>query len=455
MTRRGATLVLVLMVVGGVHAPARASESPSPFERYLTAGDRAEREGRYLEAEEKFNAAIAEAKRADPRRLGLALNHLARLYESKGDEAKASVLREKALAADEQTLGPADTRVINDLANLAFFASMRNEDAKAEKLFKQALELQDQNPEVSEYQKTNLLGNFADLYLREQKYAECEPLLERALDIIANSSQPWNSQEVVMLRDQLAKAYRLEGNESAAQEVENHAYEGIPRGGDASLNAIQTTLEQADNAQRRGNLVAAEDGYREVIAATENKGGVMYDSILYFGLEGLARVCAAGERDEEAEAYFLRAIDVRERNALEGNRSMARGIGYLVPLLNLYQKRGRLFDMEPVCERALTLQEKVLGADDEALARTLLLFGSVYTQEQKFSEALPLYARAVSIQEKNLGPSQQLASTLGQYADLLRRLGELDEAEAAQARAGAILKQIAPPKPKEALPQGQ
>jgi tetratricopeptide (TPR) repeat protein len=430
------------MLASGAPSPSRASEPRTAFDKYLAAGDSALRADRYVEAEKMFAAAIAEAKKSDPQRLGLALDHLANLKLMTGDETKAAELRGKALAADQQALGPTDARVINDLANEAFFCSMHDQDAEAEKLFKQALELQDQNPEVSEYHKTNLLGNFCDLYMRQQRYAECEPLLERALEIIANSSRPWNSQEVVMLRHKLADVYRHDGKESEAQELENRAFEGIRQAGNPTLNSLQLTLEQADDSLRRGNTVAAEDAYREVIAATENKGGLRSDSMLYFALEGLGRLCAAGERDDEAEGLYLRAIEVRERNAMEGNLPMARGLGYLVPLLNLYQKQGRLFDMEPVRSLALAMQEKVLGSEDKAVADTLLLFAEVYRQEAKYQEALSLYARAAKNQEKNLGPSRQLAGTLGKYADLLRRLGEKDEADAVHARADAMLKQI-------------
>ena len=442
MAGRRAALVLLLMLASGAASPSSRSEPKTAFDKYLAAGDSDVRASRYVEAEKMFAAAIDEAKKSDPRRLGLALNHLANLYLNTGDEAKAAEFRKQALAADQQNLGPTDARVINDLANEAFFCSMHNQDAEAEKLFKQVLELQDQNPEVSDYSKTNLLGNFCDLYMRQQRYAECEPLLERALDIIANSSRPWNSQDVVMLRHRLADAYRQEGKESEAQELENRAFEGIRQAGDPAINSLRLTLEQADDSQRRGNTVAAEDGYREVIAATENKGGLHYDSILYFALEGLGRLCAAGERDDEAEGLYIRAIEVRERNALEGNLPMARGLGYLVPLLNLYQKHGRLFDMEPVYSQALAMQEKVLGPEDKAVADTMLLFAELYTQETKYQEALPLCARAAKIQEKTFGPSRQLADTLAKYADLLQRLGEKEEADAVRARADAILKQI-------------
>ena len=97
--------------------------------------------------------------------------------------------------------------------------------------------------------------------------------------------------------------------------------------------------------------------------------------------------------------------------------------------------------MEPVYERALAMQEKVLGPDDKAVADTSLLFAEAYIQEKKYEEALPLYARAVKIQEKNFGPSRQLAGTLGQYAGVLEQLGEKDEANAVRARADAMLKQ--------------
>lgn len=444
MAARGAALVLLLTLASGAVLTSRAADQQTALDKYFAAGAAAEHAGHYVEAKVQYAAAVAEARQSDPRRIGLALNHLANCYFLSGDETRAFELMKQAREADVQFLGPTDRRSINDLGNQAFFYSTHNQDAEAEKLFKQVLELADQNASVTKYQKGNWLTNLCDLYMRQKRYAECEPLLQQTIELFGDSPQPWDAQQVVGLRRRLADAYRKEGNEREAQEIENQVYEGVRRNKDPNLDFIQTTLDQADDSRARENLVAAEDGYREVIAATENHGGLMYDSILSSALFGLGMVCAAEERDEEAESLFLRAFDVHERNVMEGNRNSAR-VTYLAPLLNLYQKQGRLADIEPLCERALALQEQVLGPDDKAVAQTLRLYADVYVQEEKYQEALPLLARAVNIQEKTLGPSSQLASTLERYADVLDGLGEKEEAEAARARANAIHKQIAPP----------
>ncbi len=59
--------------------------------------------------------------------------------------------------------------------------------------------------------------------------------------------------------------------------------------------------------------------------------------------------------------------------------------------------------------------------------------------EGRNSEAEPLYARALTIREKTLGPEHpDLATSLENYAALLRETERADEAERMEARAKAI-----------------
>jgi hypothetical protein len=62
----------------------------------------------------------------------------------------------------------------------------------------------------------------------------------------------------------------------------------------------------------------------------------------------------------------------------------------------------------------------------------------VYREEGKSREALPLYQRALEIQEKNEGETPRLVEMLDDYASLLHNLNEEDEAAAVRARADQI-----------------
>jgi hypothetical protein len=57
----------------------------------------------------------------------------------------------------------------------------------------------------------------------------------------------------------------------------------------------------------------------------------------------------------------------------------------------------------------------------------------------KDAEAEPLFRKAIELREKALGPNHHdLAKSLEKYALLLRKLGRVADADAAEARAKAI-----------------
>jgi tetratricopeptide (TPR) repeat protein len=204
-------------------------------------------------------------------------------------------------------------------------------------------------------------------------------------------------------------------------------------------------MQQAGHHRAQGDLVAAETSYREAIsilekARTDNTRGPGYPWILPAVLEGLGELYVAEKRDFEAEGLFKRAFDLCEQYASPSRQgvSFARNMRFPLHLYNLYQREGRLDEMEPVFERALTVEEKVLGPQDPAVGETSFHFAQLYHEEGKNQEAVPLLQRAIEIQEKNGNEPLQLAMTLDQYAVVLEALGEENQAAAARSRAELI-----------------
>ena len=63
----------------------------------------------------------------------------------------------------------------------------------------------------------------------------------------------------------------------------------------------------------------------------------------------------------------------------------------------------------------------------------------LYQAQGKYAEAEPLYKRSLAIREKALGPEHpDVATSLENYAALLRQTAHADEAERMEARAKAI-----------------
>jgi hypothetical protein len=92
----------------------------------------------------------------------------------------------------------------------------------------------------------------------------------------------------------------------------------------------------------------------------------------------------------------------------------------------------------------LETQVRSLGERHRAVVQTLTTFAGVYEEEGKTSEAkyvkaLPLYERALTIQEANVGSKdRELLPLLEKYSDLLAKLHNDEKATEVRARMGMI-----------------
>ena len=93
------------------------------------------------------------------------------------------------------------------------------------------------------------------------------------------------------------------------------------------------------------------------------------------------------------------------RHQREGARPGAPGCSHrLNNLAVLYQAQGRYAEAEPLCKRALAINEKVLGPEHPDVATSLNILAVLYWAQGRYAEAEPLYKRALAINEKALGP---------------------------------------------------
>ena len=103
------------------------------------------------------------------------------------------------------------------------------------------------------------------------------------------------------------------------------------------------------------------------------------------------------------------------------------------------QERARYSEAEPLYQRALGIREKVLGPEHPEVATSLNNRAELYYAQGKYSEAEPLHQRALGILEKALGPEHpNVASSLNNLAELYRAQGKYSEAEPLYQRALGI-----------------
>ncbi|MGD0009424.1 MAG: FxSxx-COOH system tetratricopeptide repeat protein [Terriglobia bacterium] len=102
-------------------------------------------------------------------------------------------------------------------------------------------------------------------------------------------------------------------------------------------------------------------------------------------------------------------------------------------------RRARFSDAEPLYQRALMIFEKVLGPEHPNVATSLNNLAAVHHDQGKYAQAEPLYQQALAVREKALGPEHPaVAASLNNLAELCRARGKYTEAEPLYRRALAI-----------------
>jgi tetratricopeptide (TPR) repeat protein len=111
-------------------------------------------------------------------------------------------------------------------------------------------------------------------------------------------------------------------------------------------------------------------------------------------------------------------------------------------LAGLYYHQGRYSDAEPLYIRALVINEQQLEANHPNTATSLNNLASLYCSIGRYSDAEPLYLRALGISEQQLGANHpSTATSLNNLANLYESIGRYSDAEPLLVRALTINKQ--------------
>jgi CHAT domain-containing protein len=101
----------------------------------------------------------------------------------------------------------------------------------------------------------------------------------------------------------------------------------------------------------------------------------------------------------------------------------------LIGLADLYEVRGEYAKALPLYKRALTIQEKVLGPRDAPTVSTLKRLASTLTRLNEHAKAAPLYERVLAILENAPDPDQlEIVDSLNDLAFTLNELGQYAKA---------------------------
>jgi len=143
---------------------------------------------------------------------------------------------------------------------------------------------------------------------------------------------------------------------------------------------------------------------------------------------------------EQVESLHQRALAINE-NVLGAEDSDT--ATSLVHLGFFYMEQGKYEEAEPLHQRSLSIYEKVLGQDHPWTATSLNNLAALYDDQGKYEQAEPLYQRALAIRERVLGPDHPDTShSLNNLAALYDNQGKYEQAEPLYQRALAIRERV-------------
>jgi len=104
----------------------------------------------------------------------------------------------------------------------------------------------------------------------------------------------------------------------------------------------------------------------------------------------------------------------------------------------LYE-RAQYTEAEPLYQRAITIKEKTMGREHPSAAATLNNLAELYRAQGRYEDSEPIYRRSLMINEKALGGEHpSVAATLNNLAELYRAQCKYEDAEPLYIRSLAI-----------------
>ncbi len=408
------------------------------------AATEAMRDGRYTDAEKILTNAIHELEQTDPRnpRLAQYLDRLSGVvgWLGRGDESPA--LMQRAYEIDLDAYGPSDMRLTNDLEGQAAFPLRAGDTAKAEQLMNRALEIVHANSANLNSQPNigmavGVFGNFMNFYIDQRRWIEAESLLPELTKLCGLIGEPYRAgyEPCGRLSDLVTQIHNAEGKPA---EVEHLPYNGnYPR-------ELQALNDSAQKFQTDGLYPSAEEAYSRAIAAAARIEGDphnRYNGLVVTETNFLGQLYEKEGLKDRAEQTYRSALQMQEKKV-----GPAPGYQFeaatLAPthLVDLYRSEGRLADAEAVLEQVIEIQVKSLGERNRIVVQTLITLAGIDEEEgkadeSKYAKAIPIYQRALAIQETNLGPNHtQLLGLLEQYAEVLEKTHDMAKAAEVRAR---------------------
>ncbi len=358
-------------------------------------------QGKYKEAEEYYNNALAIRKKLgeDDPDLAETFDSLAGLYQDQGKYEKAEEFYNTALNINKKVLGEDHPDLATTLNNLGLLYKNQGKYEKAEEFYNTALNI---NKKVFGEDHPDLAATFNNLgliYRDQGKYNDAEPMFWRALEI-RDKSLGKDHPDVANSLNNLAELFRVQGKYNDAESLYRRSLEVRERvlGNEhpdtlASINGLAMLLRS------KGDYMGAEPLYRRALESRERVLGNEHPDTLT-SVNNLAMLLKSKGDYKGAESLLRRALEGYERVLGNEHPDTLTSVNNLALLL--YSK-GDYKGAEPLYRRALESRERVLGNEHPNTLASINGLAMLLRSKGDYMGAEPLLRRALMDYERVLG----------------------------------------------------
>jgi tetratricopeptide (TPR) repeat protein len=404
-------------------------------------GDLAREQGRYREARQYLETALAELDQETgletPDLLHAALDHeLAGVCNSLGDSARAEFLLVEAQNIIE-THPEANAGLRSSvLGGMGMFRASQGRLKEAKELMERGLASRQSLGERDTGTATMKSG-LGQIYMLSGNLADAERLLQSAVEV-HRARLPARNLDRIVSETSLGTVYVLEGRYQAAEVVLQQVSEEARQMGESHPAYAATLTVLADLHRLKGDVARREPLLRKAQAIYEESLGPQSMRVAETLLD-MSIDLAANNKFTLAEADISRALNIFRKARGEEDPMLALGE---YQLAKVYLQQRKYAEAEALLKHALSIQEKTWPDGHYAIGDTLYQLAEAQRLQRRYADAELQYKAAIAVYEKS-SPSQSrgLAVALQQYARLLRTR-RTDEARILEKRAQDLKRTI-------------
>jgi serine/threonine-protein kinase len=354
------------------------------------------------------------------------LSVLGNVHRNLGLYDEATRLHRDGLAAARLAFGERDANVAAMYSALGHTLLEAGQLDAADSAFTRALELgiESNGDDALPVAETREL--YSRLLLRQRRFEETIPLLEASIAVRSRHLGDGDPLVATSLNS-LAAAYTQLGRTADATPVLARAIEITRRElGDDHPNLATMLHNLAFMYRDLGRFDEAEPPARDAVSLLADRLGDDHPDVAR-ARANLAQILDELDRHEEADSLFISVIETYRQRLGAGHPAVP------IALANygaVRRRRGDLDSAAILVSRAVDIQRAITGDEHPSTAIVTNALASVYIEQERFAEALPLLEHSLPIFESAFDAQHpRIIDARTSIGRALTGLGRLEEAE--------------------------